>query len=588
MFKKLMSLLIVMAIVFNTSSFADQIAQSIVKKANIYDSWGKSVTLHSLTEGQYVTLKSTSIKYINTLPMYQTIQGLYIPISQLKFVYMTPYKTAGYYKLNKDVKLRTQPYSGMNNLTNITLKTNEVISIHDTLYTERGTQWGITKVKNKNYYLYMGNVDKINYTPAPKKKTNVYNPFVATVEAVSELAVEFKDGVVATAEMVGDLVGLAKYNVTHRNILQDNIDLINIIIEQTKQQDWSQYDQLLIDTYSPVVTALKGVGSAVVNELSSDLEVSLESSNPNEIYKAMLKLMVKTVALVHEGAMLADDGIKLLKTAKNSVEADDVMRHRAALTGKDADDFDGVVNQIDDIIDDLEAKKSTTYFDDIDDYSTNNVNEDFIFDDPDVVDFDYENNFSMKISGSDPNQSIIYAKHDGADYTEIMNVIHSGVKFDRSHLSYDGQNTLNLMDNLNASLTGHSRGNYDERSAQRLILDQLSGKNVIDEVRVLPSTYTDAKQVRIIDVLDYNNGIAIEVKTGFLYKSYVQQMYKDGILKDIGGFIKSDKNGLIKDSFIQIKHYQWHVFRNLEGKIGYDIEALSMLKDMGIEVIFHY
>ena len=568
----------------NTNSFADQIAQSIVKKAQIYDSKGKVVTLHSLTKDQYVTLKNTDVKHINKIPMFQTHQGLYIPTSQLKFIYMTPYKTAGYYKLNKDVKLRTQPYSGMNNLTNITLKTNEVISIHDTLYTERGTQWGITKVKNKNYYLYMGNVDKINYTPAPKKNSNSYNPIKAISEATYELAVEVKDGIVGTAELVWDLVGLAKYNVTHRNILQDNIDLINIIIEQTKQQDWSQYDQLLIDTYSPVVTALKGVGSAVVNELSSDLEASLESNelNPNEIYASMLKLMIKTVVLVHEGAMLADDGIKLLKTAKSSVEADDVMRYRAALTGKDADDFDGVVNQIDTIIDDLEAKKSPTYLDDYDNL------DDFIIDDPDVIDFDYEKNFDLSIEHSGPYNSSIYVKDPNADYYEVMNIINSGIRFDRSHLSESARKVLSQLDSLDFDLMGHSRGNLDERSAQRLILDKLTGENVMAEVRVLPFSYNDGRNVRIIDVFDYDNGISIEVKTGFLSKSYVDQMNKDDILKSFGGFIKSSNNGLVKDSYIKTNHTVWMVFKNTDGVIGYDREALETLRNLGIEVIFHY
>jgi len=85
-----------------------------------------------------------------------------------------------------------------------------------------------------------------------------------------------------------------------------------------------------------------------------------------------------------------------------------------------------------------------------------------------------------------------------------------------------------------------------------------------------------------------NNGIAIEVKTGFLSKNYVHQMIKDSVLRDIGGLPKSHEGYLDPASKYKIQYVAWHIFRNSKGEIGYDIDALEFLKDLGIDVIFHY
>lgn len=157
--------------------------------------------------------------------------------------------------------------------------------------------------------------------PSTKSSTNDsgssnnknFHPIEATVETLFEMGGSLLGGGL-------NLLKTAKHNLETRNIFHDNWKLLNILIDEAKEngiftKDWKGN---MAKAYGPIL-------KDIPKQLSSDLRQSLDSGDPDEVYKSLLKLSVKTVLLVNQGLMTTNQAVKVGKAIKVASKSDDVL-----------------------------------------------------------------------------------------------------------------------------------------------------------------------------------------------------------------------------------------------------------------------
>lgn len=148
--------------------------------------------------------------------------------------------------------------------------------------------------------------DDVEATPIIPDNYWEYVVFEGNLELIQDALDAISDGAKDTYDII-----------SKRNILQDNIDLLNLIWEEGKKDGFFDMNRI-VECYSPLIEEI----AKVDDRISDRIESALESNDPKLLYQAFFTSELELLAYAEATTDIVGGADDILKTLRNTLDSD--------------------------------------------------------------------------------------------------------------------------------------------------------------------------------------------------------------------------------------------------------------------------